>query len=857
MLECVTESARIESISPVMAPMVLFAFIEHPSSDSTHWLRLLGLFTRGEETVGLNESLIGWLFSRRLYDEFFTHAEVLVSGLSQEAVSRFSALLEPLYADEPLQVTRLWSMLFESTGNYECGHLLWTQLEAGQARLRVGHLLLNAPKTGAALSAEIYIAHADDTQSDSERLKFLEASVRLDPSNDGTFNQLVRLHMNQGHLDRVGRLFDERLERMPGFASSRDFYRHKGRSLQTLGNLLGAERSFRAAVDLGDGFEDRCALGDVLWAQRKLKDYVALEIRTLRLDGDKRSRFELTGSRLESHGDIQSVFRYLAHALQEVVPHESGLQRLLSAMQETSRYWEAVKTLQSMSSKLGGAERTRVLMYAGDIYSQRLNRLDSAAECYRDCLSQQPLFEEARIALVRVLGRQNQPAEMVAEASDLPDAARVSIGRPLVDAFRSVEHHEAANVLLQGCFDLEPSHRANFQDLFTGLRRQGKNAQAVEAAERFLHAGGSCELEMIRELAAMSLNELGSQASALKWLSRIASNALSTQDRLLEIECYFAPASSDLLADWLDVRSATAGGDGTAIVLSKRIADGFAKGDFHASQAVGWLERIVDQVPRSFEALSLILEVAESAQLHETIGRTLLKLLRLPIGAQQETEVLTRLGVLNATVLKSPEQAIGYLERSLKREPSQLEARLMLAEIYLDRDFAKRALALLTEVRQVTMPVQSLEFRYLGLVLRGGTLVKASQVEWAAERLLSLQPDSRQALEILAKRAANEGEWDHAERLVLELLAHHRADMSHADLSNWLYVLGTVHEYKMGYRVASVLYEEALSIDPSNQRASRALRNEDTLLERSTQASDSPGMQSLLDDAEKPGSDSD
>jgi hypothetical protein len=118
------------------------------------------------------------------------------------------------------------------------------------------------------------------------------------------------------------------------------------------------------------------------------------------------------------------------------------------------------------------------------------------------------------------------------------------------------------------------------------------------------------------------------------------------------------------------VRSATAGDDGTALVLCKRIADGFSKGDFHGAQAVKWLEALVDQIPRSFEALSLILEVAESAQLHTTIGRTLLKLLRLPIGAQQETELLTRLGVLNATVLKSPEQAIGYLERSLKREPA-------------------------------------------------------------------------------------------------------------------------------------------------------------------------------------------
>jgi tetratricopeptide (TPR) repeat protein len=167
-------------------------------------------------------------------------------------------------------------------------------------------------------------------------------------------------------------------------------------------------------------------------------------------------------------------------------------------------------------------------MYAGDIYAHRLNRLDAATDCYRGCLSANPLFEEGRVALVMALGRQGLSSEMVAEADHLTDTARVGIGRPLVDAYRSVDHYEAANVLLQGCFDLDASDRSIFAELFDGLRRQGKHAQAVEAAERFLNAGGSCELHMLRELAAMSLNELGSQKRALQWLNRISATSLSS-----------------------------------------------------------------------------------------------------------------------------------------------------------------------------------------------------------------------------------------------------------------------------------------------------------------------------------------
>ena len=89
-----------------------------------------------------------------------------------------------------------------------------------------------------------------------------------------------------------------------------------------------------------------------------------------------------------------------------------------------------------------------------------------------------------------------------------------------------------------------------------------------------------------------------------------------------------------------------------------------------------------------------------------------------------------------------------------------------------------------------------------------------------------------------------------AERLVLELLAHHRAHMEPKALSNWLYVLGTVHEFKMGYQVAVTLYRESLEVDPSNERAGRALRNEAGLPERQAVESDSASMEAVLTQAQ-------
>ena len=219
-------------------------------------------------------------------------------------------------------------------------------------------------------------------------------------------------------------------------------------------------------LTLGDGFEDRCALGDVLWQQSKLKDYVALEIRTLRLDGDKRARFEVTLDRLKSTDDPQFLFRFLVHALQEVVPHETGVRLLLSSMEETARYWEGVRALQNLSSRLTGSERLGLLMIAGGIYGERLNRLDAAVECYRGCLEDSPGYEDARIELVKVLGRQGLHAEMAAEAVELSEMAQVTVGQPLIEAFRLLEFHEEAQRLLTLCASEDPGDVWFFESSF-------------------------------------------------------------------------------------------------------------------------------------------------------------------------------------------------------------------------------------------------------------------------------------------------------------------------------------------------------------------------------------------------------
>ena len=153
--------------------------------------------------------------------------------------------------------------------------------------------------------------------------------------------------------------------------------------------------------------------------------------------------------------------------------------------------------------------------------------------------------------------------------------------------------------------------------------------------------------------------------------------------------------------------------------------------------------------------------------------------------------MLARLGSLYATNLEQPEQAIGYLERTLKKDAQRLESRLLLASIYLERDFAKRALALLTEVKNEPMPTEALHLQYLALVLESGQRVKGARILWAARTLLALDPTNRNALEALANHAASEAQWEEAEQLVLEL-AHHRQTMSPQVLSNWLYVLGSV-----------------------------------------------------------------
>ena len=89
-------------------------------------------------------------------------------------------------------------------------------------------------------------------------------------------------------------------------------------------------------------------------------------------------------------------------------------------------------------------------------------------------------------------------------------------------------------------------------------------------------------------------------------------------------------------------------------------------------------------------------------------------------------------------ILQSKPLAFGA---GFKQEPTHLPTRLTLAEIYLKRDFAKRSLKLLSEIQRLPMSDLSQEQHYLEMVLSCGASLKTSKLDWAAERMLTLQPD--------------------------------------------------------------------------------------------------------------------
>ena len=255
-------------------------------------------------------NLIEWLLSRGLFDEFSERSTILFKALSPQELGLVVSMLDPFLDESRETVVNLLDHMWKTYRCFEAGRLLWTMLPMGKDRHQVGEVLLKDPRADAGLSADIFLSRADETEVTEEQIKYLEAAVRLMPRPDEAFARLVDLHAELGHRDRIGRLFDERLERDSTLASDGRFYRFKADASTRGGNLLAAERALRSAVDLGDGFEDRCALGDVLWQQSKLKDYVALGIRTLRLDGDKRARFEVTLDRLKSTDDPQFLFGF-------------------------------------------------------------------------------------------------------------------------------------------------------------------------------------------------------------------------------------------------------------------------------------------------------------------------------------------------------------------------------------------------------------------------------------------------------------------------------------------------------------------------------------------------------------------
>lgn len=363
---------------------------------------------------------------------------------------------------------------------------------------------------------------------------------------------LARLYETLGRKRELGEALEERARFAAQPAERASFYARVGALRAQAGDLDGAADAYREAIDSAP--EDPALLAEVESLHDRRGDYPAVQQTLLR---------RLTGSQGPAHVDV--LFRLAANAEKHLDDTEQAVGFLRQALDADpssrqafadierilvagERWYDLVEILGRHAEVEAAAgetgEELRLRVRVADVWEQRLDSADSAAEALEKVLERDP----GNVAALLSVARLHEKSERWdAAALALERAAGVSQhGRPaaeihhrmgkLLAAQERAEDAEAAYLRAIDADATYPPALDAFEQIARAAGDSARLAQVLELREA-VAVGADERKKILAELAELFAGPLAQPAGAVPFLERLVSVApdeVRFQERLCD-----------------------------------------------------------------------------------------------------------------------------------------------------------------------------------------------------------------------------------------------------------------------------------------------------------------------------------
>ncbi|GEM_PF-356539 len=632
--------------------------------------------------------------------------------------------------------------------------------DADAAITTLRQLLESAPEDMAALERlEVLCAQAERY---AELADVLAREIDLDLQRGNREKALDRklslaILRDEKLLDRAGALtlFEEFLKERPGHSEA----------INQLEKLVSRDYAFEAAGDL---------LADALRRSGQNQRLAALlDERAASTSGPRRLEFLVECARLRIHfGRYDLAFMSLCQALREDPSDEDVRALLRQTASHADTYDELAELYLELLIRLDGAEALSVSLELGQIYEEKLADPARAIEAYEKArIAEPPPGTKALTALLRLYGgagdvdRQLEILEALTHVEE-DDEARAErffrIGQLCESALNPPSPDKAARAY-EEALALKPDFLEAAQALavlYESARRFDRLMEVLEM-ERPLVQGAELE-KLIEHMADVALDGMHDTEKAIALYGELrdmaprSAKAYAALERLYEETGKDEPLVlllQDKIAQTVEPRELLRLYDKKGRALARLGRDEEAIRDFQAA---------LDRDPRTRPTLEALCELRQKAGPSDELAAILRRLIPLQDSIQEVKAVRLRFAEVLAAIGKRVE-ALDAARRVLDLEPHTIAEMQRVGDLFQSLNSPTdqiRALELqaMTHIEEDEED-KALELFYAIAELQTDALKKPLAAATSYERILDIEPASRNAFDKLKDIYSSQKEW--------------------------------------------------------------------------------------------------